>query len=65
MKQLVIEIDLDKLPDGVTVPNELGVILDEARQQLEKLEDIKAVSTWWRLYNFESQHVGFVRIIIY
>jgi hypothetical protein len=60
--KLLIEIDLDRLPAGTTKPNELGAIVGELRDWLEKLEDVNGVTRSKTIRNFESEVIGSARI---
>ena len=61
--KLFIEIDLATLPDGHTEPNELGVILGELRDWVEKLDDPKRDGSGRKnIRNFESQIIGYAQV---
>ena len=59
MSTLKIQIDLDRLPDGVAEPNEASVILRELADWLERRKEWKEpTGTGKVLRNFESQPCG-------
>lgn len=56
--KLVIEIDIDQLPAGVTVPDELGVIIGELREWIEKTDWHEPTARPYRIRNFEGSIIG-------
>jgi hypothetical protein len=62
--KLIIQIDLTSLPEGHTEPNELGVMLGELRNWVERLDDrIKEPTGRKQVRNFESEVIGFAQIV--
>lgn len=60
--KLIVSIDLDQLPAGVTVPDELATIVREVADKLERKKGEHKLGTGQRLYNFERKDIGYWRI---
>lgn len=60
--KLIVEIELDSLPAGVTVPDELGVIVGELREWIEKRDWHRRTTKPHPIRNFESEVIGSARI---